>query len=47
MVRSQDPKQFPNKLGCNDGKILEQSLGNNCGLDEGMISAHFMILKGT
>ena len=41
MVRSQDPNEVPNKLGCDDGEILEQSLGDNASLDEGMIGAHF------
>jgi hypothetical protein len=45
MVRSQDPKESQNKLGCNDGKKLEQSLGNNSGPDEGMISAHFAFTR--
>jgi hypothetical protein len=35
------PEGTPNKLGCGDGEILEQSLGGNASLDEGMVGAHF------
>src|SRR6516225_6339808 len=31
----------PNQLGSSDSEILEQPLGDNAGLDEGMIGAHF------
>src|SRR5437879_1064464 len=32
---------LPDKFGSNDGEILEQSLGDDAGLDEGMIGADF------
>src|ERR1700686_5340781 len=35
------PERVPDELGSNDGEILEQSLGDDAGLDEGMISADF------
>src|SRR5439155_19700345 len=35
------PEGVPDKLGGNDSEILEQSLGDDASLDEGMISAHF------
>ena len=35
------PERFPNELGSGDGEILEQSLGDNAGLDEGMIGVDF------
>src|SRR5579859_2323796 len=35
------PEGAPDKLGCDDGEILEQSLGDNASLDEGVIGAHF------
>src|SRR5215831_5102407 len=35
------PEGTPNKLGCGDGEILEQSLGDHASLDEGMVGAHF------
>src|ERR1700693_2581425 len=35
------PERVPDELGSNDGEILEQSLGDDAGLDEGMISAYF------
>src|SRR6202051_3352543 len=34
-------ERVPSELGSNDGEILEESLGDDAGLDEGMISAHF------
>ena len=33
-------ERFPNELGSDDGEILEQSLGDNAGLDEGMIGVY-------
>ena len=41
MVRSLYLKQIPNQLGGDDGEVLEQALGDNAGLNEGMISVHF------
>src|ERR1700674_485579 len=35
------PEGTPKKLGGGDGEILEQSLGDNASLDEGMVGAHF------
>ena len=35
------PERFPNELGSDDGEILDQSLGDNAGLDEGMIGVYF------
>lgn len=39
-------ERVPNELGSNDGEILEESLGDDAGLDEGMISAHFAFDTG-
>src|SRR3954467_8276586 len=35
------PERSPNAVSRSDGEILEQSLGDNAGLDEGMIGANF------
>jgi hypothetical protein len=35
------PELVPNELGRNHGEILEQSLGDDAGLDEDMISVDF------
>ena len=39
-------ERVPNELGSNDGEILEESLGDDAGLDECMISAHFAFDTG-
>ena len=41
MVRSQEPNESQTSLGATTSEILEQSLGDDAGLDEGMIGVHF------
>jgi hypothetical protein len=36
-------ERVANELGSNDGEILEESLGDDAGLDEGMSSDHNML----